>query len=165
MRRCFTGCGHIAATMLLAALGARAIGQEPPKPEPPKPDYPPSEKILEGYEKVVTKPSIKSMYTLWTRQKDGQMYAELPRGFAQKKYFIATTVASGETYAGLQAGDVYVYWRQYDKHLALMTPEIEYRAIADKEAESSVKRLFTDRVLLEVHTKFQRSESSSRFFL
>lgn len=145
MRRCLIGCGRIAATMLLATLGAQAIAQEPPKP-----DYPPSEKVLEGYEKVITKPNIKSMYTLWTRQKDGQMYAELPRGFAQKKYFIATTVASGETYAGLQAGDVYVYWRQYDKHLALMTPEIEYRAVGDKEAESSVKRLFTDRVLLEV---------------
>jgi len=94
MRRCFIGCGRIAATMLLAALGAQAIAQDPPKPDPPKPEYPPSEKILEGYEKVVTKPNIKSMYTLWTRQKDAQMYAELPRGFAQKKYFIATNVAS-----------------------------------------------------------------------
>lgn len=138
-------CGRIAVAALLAALGAQSLAQDPPKP-----DYPPSEKILEGYEKVVTKANIKPMYTLWTRQKDGQMYAEIPRGFAQKKYFIATTVASGETYAGLQAGDVYVYWRQYDKHLALMTPEVEYRAIGDKEAESSVKRLFTDRVLMEV---------------
>ena len=43
-----------------------------------------------------------------------------------------------------------MYWRQYDKHLALMTPMIEYRANGDKEAESSVKRLFTDRVLMEV---------------
>lgn len=145
MRRCMIGCGRFAATMLLAAMGVQATAQEPPKPE-----YPPSEKVLEGYEKVVTKANIKSMYTLWTRQKDGQMYAELPRGFAQKKYFIATTVASGETYAGLQAGDIYVYWRQYDKHLALMTPQVQYRASGDKEAESSVKRLFTDRVLLEV---------------
>jgi len=150
MGRCFIGCGRIAATLLLAAMGAQAIAQETPKPEPPKPDYPPSEKILEGYEKVVTKPNTKTMYTLWTRQKDGQMYAELPRAFAQKKYFIATTVASGETYAGLHAGEVYVYWRQYDKRLALMTPEVEHRAVGDKEAESSVKRLFTDRVLLEV---------------
>lgn len=137
-------------TTLLALAGVNAVAQETPKPEPPKPDYPPSEKILEGYERVVTKPNIKSMYTLWTRQKDGQMYAELPRGFAQKKYFIATTVASGDTYAGLQAGDVYVYWKQFDKRLALLTPEIEYRASGDKEAESSVKRLFTDRVLMEV---------------
>lgn len=126
------------------------MAQESAKPDPPKPDYPPSEKILEGYEKIVTKANIRPMYTLWTRQKDGQMYAELPRGFAQKKYFIATTIASGSAYAGLQAGDIYVYWRQYDKHLALLTPEVEFRASGDKEAESSVKRLFTDRVLMEV---------------
>ncbi len=148
MLRYIARCRFLAATTLMALLGTHAVAQE--AATPPKPDYPPQEKILEGYEKVVTKPNIKSMYTLWTRQKDGQMYAELPRGFAQKKYFIATTVASGEQYAGLQAGDIYVYWRQYDKHLALLTPEIEYRATDDKEAESSVKRLFTDRVLLEV---------------
>ena len=103
---------HLAVTTLLALLGAQAVAQESQKSEPPKPDYPTSDKILEGYEKVVTKANIKPMYTLWTREKDGQMYAELPRGFAQKKYFIATTVASGDAYAGLQAGDVYVYWRQ-----------------------------------------------------
>ena len=146
----FSRCRILAVTTLMALLGTHAIAQDAAAPQPPKPDYPPSDKILEGYEKVVTKANIKPMYTLWTRQKDGQMYAELPRGFAQKKYFIATTVASGEEYAGLQAGDVYVYWRQYDKHLALLTPMIDYRATGDKEAESSVKRLFTDRVLMEI---------------
>ena len=75
---------RLAATAMLALLGAQAVAQEPAKVEPPKPDYPPSDKVLEGYEKVVTKANIKPMYTLWTRQKDGQMYAELPRGFAQK---------------------------------------------------------------------------------
>lgn len=116
----------------------------------PQPEFPPADKVLDGFEKVVTKANITPMYTLWTRSKDGQMYAELPRGFAQKKYFIATTVASGEDYAGLQAGDLYVYWRRYDKHLALMAPQIEIRANGDKEAASSVNRLFTDRVLMEV---------------
>jgi hypothetical protein len=116
----------------------------------PQPEYPPADKVLEGYEKVVTKANIRPMYTLWTRSKDGQMYAELPRGFAQKKYFIATTVASGEDYAGLQAGDIYVYWRQYDKRLALMSPQISIRANGDKEAAASVSRLFTDRILMEV---------------
>jgi len=122
MRRYVSLCRGLAATALLAIFGTQIFAQETDKPGPPKPDYPPAEKILEGYEKVVTKANIRPMYTLWTRQKDGQMYAELPRGFAQKKYFIATTIASGSAYAGLQAGDVYVYWRQYDKHLALLTP-------------------------------------------
>ena len=138
---------HLALTACLAFGGQLVVAQE----GSPPPDYPPSDKVLEGYEKVApTKAGTKPMYTLWTRQKDGQMFAELPRGFAQKKYFIATTVASGEDYAGLQAGDMYVYWRQYDKRLALMSPNIEIRATGDKEAEASVQRLFTDRVVMEM---------------
>ena len=123
-----------------------ALAQEEDKPA----DFPPHAKVLEGFEKVVTKANIKPMYTLWTRDKDGQMLAELPRNFASKKYFIAMTVASGETYAGLQGSDLYVYWRRYDKRIALIQPNIGIRANGDKEAESSVKRLFTDRILLEV---------------
>jgi hypothetical protein len=136
---------NLAMSALLATVGSGLMAQEGQQP-----DYPPADKVLEGFEKVVTKANIKPMYTLWTRQKDGQMYAELPRGFGQKKYFIATTVASGEDYAGLQAGDIYVYWRQYDKRLALMTPNVSIRADGDREASASVERLFTDRVIMEV---------------
>ena len=136
---------NLALSAMLALAGPGLMAQEVQQP-----DYPPADKVLEGYEKVVTKANIKPMYTLWTRQKDGQMFAELPRGFGQKKYFIATTVASGEDYAGLQAGDIYVYWRQYDKRLALMTPNVSIRADGDREAASSVERLFTDRVIMEV---------------
>ena len=134
---------------LSAALACAAV-QVQAQDAGPQPEYPPFAKVLEGFEKVVTKANINPMYTLYTRAKDGQMYAELPRDFQMRKYFIATTVASGEEYAGLQAGDLYVYWRRYDRHLALIAPNIEYRAQGDREAESSVKRLFTDRVLMEV---------------
>jgi hypothetical protein len=137
-------------TLALSAMLSLATGQLLAQEGGPAPEFPPADKVLEGYEKVITKANITPMYTLWTRNKDGQMYAELPRTFAQKKYFIATTVASGEDYAGLQGGDLYVYWRRYDKHLALMAPQIEIRANGDKEAASSVGRLFTDRVLMEV---------------
>ena len=135
----------LALSVILTMAGNTVTAQEAAQPE-----FPPADKVLEGYEKVVTKANIKPMYTLWTRQKDAQMFAELPRGFGQKKYFIATTVASGEDYAGLQAGDIYVYWKQYDKRLALMTPNVEIRAEGDREAASSVARLFTDRIIMEV---------------
>jgi hypothetical protein len=134
----------VAAVMAMAAATAAAQDAGPP------PEYPPFARVLEGFEKVVTKANINPMYTLYTRAKDGQMYAELPRDFQTRKYFIATTVASGEEYAGLQAGDLYVYWRRYDKHLALIAPNIDIRAQGEREAEASVKRLFTDRVLMEV---------------
>ncbi len=113
-------------------------------------DFPPHAKVLDGYTKVVTKANITPMYTLYVRKKDGQMYAELPRTFATKKYYMAMTVASGGPYAGLHNADKYVYWRRYDKRLALIEPNTETRATGDKEAASSVKRLFTDRLLLDV---------------
>ncbi|MEQ9409607.1 MAG: zinc-dependent metalloprotease [Fuerstiella sp.] len=115
-----------------------------------KDDFPPHAKILEGYTKVVSKANITPMYTLYTREKDGQMYAELPRTFATKKYYMAMTMASGGRYAGLQNADLYVYWRRYDKRLALIQPNTDIRAEGDKEAASSVKRLFTDRLLLDI---------------
>lgn len=112
--------------------------------------FPPHTTVLEGFEKVVTKAKITPMYTLYSRKTDGQMYAELPRSFTGKRYFIAVTLASGDRYAGLQGNDFYVYWKRYDKRLALIQPNIGVRAAGDKDAESSVKRLFTDRVLLDI---------------
>jgi hypothetical protein len=115
-----------------------------------KPDYPPFKEVAEGYEKVVsTADGDASLYTIWTREKDGQMLAEL-KGFQGKKYFFAMTVAGGETFAGLQAGDMYVYWRQYDKRMALMAPQLSTVSKGDQVSKDSVGRLFTDRVILDV---------------
>ena len=83
-------------------------------------------------------------------RKDGQMLATMPRGYDKKRFFIAMTVASGETYAGLHAGDMYVTWKRYDKRLALVEPNLRVRSTGDAESRSSVKRLYTDRIILDV---------------
>jgi len=115
------------------------------------PDFPPAEAVTKGYTKVVsTADGKKSFYTLYRRDKDQALLAELPKDFAKQRHYIALTVASGESYAGLQAGERYVYWRRYGKRLALVEPNLEIRSTGDNESKSSVKRLFTDRVLLDV---------------
>ena len=63
---------------------------------------------------------------------------------------MAMTVAGGEVYAGLQHSDFIVYWRQHDKRLALIEPNTAIRSSGDQESQDSVKRLFTDRLLLDV---------------
>src|SRR3972149_5712355 len=139
------------------------LGQEPPKPPeappasgmPPAqapatkaPEFPPFAEVTKEHEKIVSTIDGKpSLYTLWIRKKDHQLLAELPPDFAAKKYFIAMTVASGEYFAGLQAGDIYVYWKAYDKRLALVEPNVTTRSTGDPESQNSVKRLFTDRVI------------------
>jgi hypothetical protein len=137
---------YIASFVCLFSFVVCAVAQEAPKPE-----FPPHTTVLNGYEKIVsTADGARSMYTLWTRSKDGQVYAELPPTFAQKRYFIALTVASGDKYAGLQSGDYYVYWRRYNNKLALIVPDLDTRSTGDPESLSSVNRLFTDTMLLTV---------------
>ncbi len=139
---------NLLCVLMLICLSA---GAAPLKAQADKPDFPPFEEIAKNYTKVVsTADGQKSLYTIWIREKDGQMLAKLPGNYASKKYFFAMTVAGGETYAGLQAGDMYVYWKRYDKRLALMAPNYEIRSGGDMESKSSIERLFTDRVILDV---------------
>jgi len=116
-----------------------------------KPDFKQLSEISQGYRKVIsTADGARSLYTIYVRDKDGQMLGVLPSNYAGTRYFFAMTIASGETYAGLQAGDMYVYWKRYDKRMALVVPNISIRSYGDAESKDSVERLFTDKVLLDV---------------
>jgi len=109
------------------------------------------EVIFKGMEKIVSTTDGKpAMFSLYVDKKKGDVLAELPKDFERKKYFIALTVAGGEIYAGLQAGDLYVYWKKYDNRLALIEPDLDTRSTGDFESKSSVSRLFTGRVIADV---------------
>lgn len=133
----------ILATLLFAAFGWIAPAQAA---------LPAFDKISDGYEKVAVSDmqNPKGLFNIWERKKDGQVLGELPKNFAGKNYFIALTVSSGDKYAGLQSGDWVVQWRRYDERIALIAPNLDIRATGDAESKASVKRLFTDRVLLDV---------------
>jgi len=140
-------------TALLAAAMCSGLGFAQDAKPKPKPEYPKFEDIAKGYRQVVsTNDGKKSLYTLYRRDKDQQLLAVLPADFANrsKKHYIALTLASGDTYAGLQAGERYVYWKKYGKRLALVEPNTRIRSTGDKESKSSVQRLFTDRVILDI---------------
>src|SRR5690606_4127238 len=92
-------------------------------------EYPPFEKVIEGYKQVQPPADDpQSMFTLFTKMDEGQLLIELPKNYASKKYFFGMTVASGQIFAGLQAGDYYVQWRQYNKRLALISPNVGIRS-------------------------------------
>ncbi|MBT8486432.1 MAG: zinc-dependent metalloprotease [Phycisphaerae bacterium] len=116
-----------------------------------KPDYKPFAEVSEGYTKVVsTADGAKPFYGLYIDKKKNQLLAELPQGWKTQRHLFAVTQASGGTFAGLQGPMIYAYWRQYDKRLALIAPELDTRSKGEAESKSSVKRLFTDTVLVDV---------------
>ncbi len=137
-------CQSLAIAIAAISSGMSVQAQEPG-------EFPPMERIVEGYQKVESRsPDNQTLGNIWTREKDGQMYIELPKDFAAKRYFVALTVSSGDRFAGLQAGDYYAYWRVYNKRLALILPNMDIRSNGEEESKASVKRLFTDTVLLDV---------------
>jgi len=114
-------------------------------------DLPKLQDVAKKYEKVVSTADDKpSLYTIWKREKDGQMLAELPGGFERQKLFIAYTIAGGVSTAGVQVGDMYVQWKRYDDRLALIQPNTSVRTHGDLESKKAHQRVFTDRVLLDI---------------
>lgn len=140
--------------LIVSTSSLNVMGQGPAAGGPgkaPRRDFPPLDDVIKGYTVVSsTVGGDPGLFKIWKREKDGQMLAALPSGYERRRLFIALTISSGESFAGLQAGDMYVYWKRYDKRLALVEPNISIRSTGDAESRSSVKRLFTDRVILDV---------------
>jgi len=117
---------------------------------PPRPDFPPHTQVLAEFVKLPSDPAEQPpLMTLYKHRKDERLLAELQPSFPAQKFFLATTVAGGETFAGLQVGDLYFYFRKYGNRLAIMMPNVETRSTGDNESRASVSRLFTDRYLLD----------------
>ena len=114
-------------------------------------ELPPFDEVSKGFRKVVsTADGAASLYNIWVRDKDGQMLAELPRGFERQFHFMAMTIAGGDLWAGLQSGDRYFYWKRYDKRLAMIAPNMGTRTTGDQESHASVENIFTDRVIVDL---------------
>ena len=146
-----TASADTAPVAALPVAGNPPVGAPPPGGAPSADEFPKFDDVTKDFTPVVsTNDGSQGFYKMWRREKDQQLIAELPKEFANQKHFIAMTVASGESYAGLQSGEIYGYWRLYDKKLAFIEPNLDIRSTGDDPSKNSIKRLFTDRVLFEV---------------
>ncbi len=139
-----------AAPLYAQEKGEPPAGAEKASEKKDKPDFPTWKETSEGFEQVRTYADGDTFYNVWVRQKDGQMLAELPRGWQSQKHFFAMTVPTGESFAGLHAGDRYVYWKRIDKRMALVEPQLDVRATGDQETKDAIGKTFVDRVLVDV---------------
>lgn len=146
--------GTIAVVTAQPSLPPGLARAQPTTPGPaggrPAQDFPAYTDVIKDLEKVTPTGGESSLYTLFKRDKDTRLLAELPRDFERQKVFIATTVAGGVPSAGIQGGDTYAYWKRYDKRLALIEPETGVRTTGDAESKRTESIVYTDRVLLDV---------------
>jgi hypothetical protein len=144
--------GAVALAGILSVGTLQAASSSPTKSSArSKPPFPPYTEVFKGYSEVIsTIDRARPLMSLWVRPKDNQALVALPRGFERKRLFIAMTVASGEKYAGLQAGELYVYLRPHNKSIVMVTKNLAVRSSGDPQSKASVKRLFTDKVVTDM---------------
>jgi hypothetical protein len=120
-----------------------------------KSDFPKFDTVIkDNYKKVISTADGRSgMYTLYVDDKTGDVMAELPRNFSKQNVFFAYTISGGIAQAGVQAGDMYAKWKKFGKRLALIQPNYAVRSTGDKQSRAGTKRVFTDRVILDVPIK------------
>ncbi len=133
-----------------AAMAAMAAARGGGGASAPAKDYKDWKEVSKGFTKVVSTADGSSLYSVYVNKKTNQALAELPRGYEKQHHFFAMTVAGGEIFAGLQAGDRYTQWRKVGKRLMLVQPQISYRSSGDQESRDSVEMIWTDRVILDV---------------
>ena len=135
--------GMLTASALTAAAGAAEV---------------PFKKVVEGYEKVSVLAGEKSFYSLYTRDKDAQILAELPKNFEGKKFYLVATVSAGHPQAGVYSiwhnavgvPAKTVYWSKRGDQLMLIEPNMSVRTSGDAQSKAGVDRVNTDRVVLSV---------------
>lgn len=133
----------LAATTLAAGIAGVALGQQ-------RPDFRPFEDVSKGYTKVESAPGEGSLFNVFMNKKEQQLLAEFPRGWERKKFLLAATPAGGVIFSGLQGPARYVYWKRYDKRMALVEPNLDVRSSGEAASRNSVDRIFPDRVILDV---------------
>ena len=112
-------------------------------------DLPKWEDVSKEFEKVVTTPDGQSLFALYAKRKDDQALAELPRGWEKMKFLLAATPSGGVIFSGLQGPARYAFFRQFGNRLALVEPQLDVRSTGEQTSKDSVRRIFTDNVILE----------------
>jgi Met-zincin/Domain of unknown function (DUF5117) len=118
----------------------------------------PFDKVAEGYKKVPVTPGQASFYTLYTRDKDAQVLAELPKNYEGQRFYLIATVAAGHPQSGVYSiwhnavgvPTKALYWSKRGDQLMLIEPNLSVRTSGDAQSKAGVARVNTDRVVLSV---------------
>lgn len=143
--RVWASSAAVSAASLLAAASADG-------------PFPAFEKVVEGYERVSVPSGQGAFYTLYTREKDAQVLAELPRDYEGKRFYLVATVAGGHPQSGVYSiwhsavgvPTKTVYWARRGDQLMLVEPNLSVRTSGDEQSKAGVARVNTDRVVLSV---------------
>ena len=139
----------LVAVVATALPSAASPPTAPAATEADKKDFPTFDKVIEGFEKVVsTVDDAESLYDLYRQKKTGRLLAVLSGDHETQLIMIACTVSGGDPQAGVMGPTHYVKWRKIRKQLVLVEPNLLVRTDGDKQAKDSIEQLYTGRVIV-----------------
>ena len=160
--------GVAGSVCALSMLAGPTMAQEKPPEQPGqpgkdnKPDFPPFKEVSDGFTQVVSTTDGKpALYTLWIRDRTARCSPSFPAA-GRTEAHVRHDRPHRRLFAGLQTGEVYAYWKRFDKRLALIAPQIGVRSTGDPESKDSIQNHFTDRVLVDVPIVCMGPERSAR---
>jgi hypothetical protein len=119
--------------LVLLGLSTASFAQEKPKEFP---DF--AEIVTNEFQKY------EGYYNIYHNAAKEEGYLEIPGGALEQDFLVATTITGGTVFTGFQWSDDLLYWKRFDKKLALLRRQINYRADAGTPVGNSVARTYTD---------------------
>jgi len=142
--------------------------QEPPKPEAAKADagkdekkddFPKFEEVTKEHKEVLGPQGISGFFPLFYQKKNDQLLAVVPKAMLEKNFLLAVSIAGGPMFAGWMWDDHVVQWRELDKKLVLVEPDLRYKDGGKSPVADVIQRTYTERILLAVPIVTKRNNT------
>ncbi len=154
--------GLLAWVMLPVVYGADAAPQaEPPRPEAKDKDkddkkdekkkedeFPKFEDVTKDHKEVLGPQGVSGFFPLLYNKKNDQLLAVIPKSMLDKSFLLASSIAGGPMFAGWMWDDCVVQWREMDKKLVLIEPDLRYKEGGKSPVADVIQRTYTDRIRL-----------------
>jgi Met-zincin/Domain of unknown function (DUF5117) len=120
---------------------AATTSEQKPKPPDKKPDFPPFDEVSEDHVKI---PGFFDLY--YNKTKD-HMLAVIPKSMIGKDFLILSSISGGPGLAGYMWDGYVAHWKEVDKKLVLIEPDLQYDRAANSTVKDVVARTYTDRII------------------
>ena len=134
------------------ATAKAATDDKEDKKDKDKPDFPPFDEVTKGFKKIPSAdPSTESTFlTLWFKEKEDKLLVEVPKAMIGKDFLMATSIAGGSFYTGLQWSTNMVQWERMGKKLLLVVPDTRFEPSKGSTVAEVVRRSYTAQILSSV---------------
>jgi len=132
-----------------APPGAPPAAKDDKKDEKKKEDdFPKFEEVTKEHKEIVGPQGVTGFFPLFYAKKNDQLLLVVPKAMLEKNFILATSIAGGPTFAGWMWDDHVVQWREYDKRLVLIEPDLRYKDGGKSPVADAIQRTYTERILL-----------------